>query len=281
MRPGLTRAVTAREVERFWDDGVVHLPGIIDTEVLADLEPAIEDMLVGTTVADLSEMGDQLAGRAVRGPGAGGRFRSGVDHWLVDDRFARFACDGPLPEIVGTLLRSHTIRLYEDSLLVKEPGTVEPTAFHTDISYFQVDGTQVCTTWVPFDPAGPDNGAVVYVRGSHRWVREFRPNLFVTDEPIPGTDGEVVPDILGGRTHELIEIRSVPGDVVVHHARTLHGAPPNTSAATRRRALSVRYCGDDTVVRFRRGAPRKPFHDSWVEGGPIDHELCPLVWSDR
>jgi len=281
MRPGQTRSVTADEIERFRADGVVHLTAILDTAMLIALEPAIDEMLVGSTVADLSEMSDQLAGAESVTAAGRGRFRSGVDHWLVDDRFAHFACDGPLPEIVAGLLGSHTVHLYEDSLLVKEPGTVERTAFHTDLSYFQVDGDLICTTWVPFDPAGPENGAVTYVRGSHRWKREFRPNLFVTDDPIPGTEGELIPDITGRHGGELIEVRSVPGDVVVHHARTVHGASANTSTATRRRALSVRYCGDDTVVKFRRGAPRKAFHDDWTGGGSIDHKLCPLVWSDR
>lgn len=281
MRSGQRREVTTEEIERFWAEGVVHLPAILDTSMLTALEPAIDEILTGSTVANLSQMSDQLTGEESDTANARGQFRSGVDHWLVDERFAHFACDGPLPEIVAGLLGSHTIHLYEDSLLVKEPGTIERTAFHTDLSYFQVDGDLICTTWVPFDPAGPENGAVTYVRGSHRWKREFRPNFFVTDDPIPGTEGELIGDIATHHAGELIEVRSVPGDVVVHHARTVHGASANSSTTTRRRALSVRYCGDGTIVKFREGAPRKAFHDSWVEGGGIGHELCPLVWTDH
>ena len=61
--------------------------------------------------------------------------------------------------------------------------------------YFHVDGEQLCTTWCPLDPVGAETGAVRYARGSHRWDAIYRPNLFVSTMPIPGTEGELVPDV--------------------------------------------------------------------------------------
>ena len=134
------RAVTDNEVATFRRDGVVHLPGILPTTWLDHLDKPIERALVDRTITtDLTEMGGALA----KGLGAelltddrtgGGRFLSGVDHWRHDDDFAAFAMRSPLPGIAGALLDAARIHLYEDSVLVKEPGTAEETAFHQDRS---------------------------------------------------------------------------------------------------------------------------------------------------
>lgn len=112
---------------------------------------------------------------------------AGVDHWRHDDALRAFALASPLGPIAAALLRSERIRLWEDSVLVKDPGTPFETSFHTDASYFHVTGDQLCTMWVPLDAATPDSGMVRWVRGSHLDRVEYRPNLFVTDEPIAGT----------------------------------------------------------------------------------------------
>src|SRR5262249_32910518 len=134
-------------------------------------------------------------------------------HWRRHATFRDFALASPLPAIVAGLLRSRSVALYEDSLLVKEPGTLERTAFHQDMAYFHVSGTQVCTTWCPLDQVDDESGAVKYVRGSHRWQRDFRPNLFVSTAAIPGTLGEAVPDVESGDEYELLSFATGPGDV--------------------------------------------------------------------
>jgi hypothetical protein len=158
----------------------------------------VEDALVSTAMADLSEMGDALASggvdRVVDGAVDGlgvprGHFKGGTDHWLQQSEFLDFAVRSPLPAIVSALLRSSTVRLYEDSVLVKEPGTQERTAFHQDLAYFHLTGDQICTTWVPLDTVRADTGAVRFVVGSHLDRTEYRPNLFVTTMALPGTEG--------------------------------------------------------------------------------------------
>ena len=71
---------------------------------------------------------------------------------------------------------------------------------------------------------------------------------------------------------------TAPGDIVVHHARTIHGAFANTTPDRPRRALSIRYAGDDARFRIKPGAPQKPHHASLVEGEPLAEPACPRVW---
>lgn len=273
----MQRPVTDSEVETFWRDGVVCLRGILSVDWVARLEQAVDRYIASEAAFSLSSFGAQDGGKEPR-PRA--HFYGGTDHWKNDGDCRAFACDSPLPAIAGRLLRATRINLYEDSILAKEPGAVERTAFHQDLAYFHVEGTQVCTTWTPLDPVTRETGALQFVRGSHLWKKAYRPNFFVTTEAMPDTEGEVAPDFHADRRDaDMLCFDMQPGDVSVHHALTLHGADGNASSTVRRRAMSVRYCGDDARYRLRRGAPRKPHHDLVNPGDPLDHPDCPRVWS--
>lgn len=271
-------AVTEADRRAFREHGVVALRGALPLDVIRSLDAPVARAVAGDpTTADLSALGDALTGRTDTGDGRG-RFRSGVDHWLVDDDMRDFATNSPLPAIVASLLQTRTLHLYEDSILVKEPGSREPTVFHQDHPYFSVDGDLVCTTWIPLDPVTRDTGGIGYVRGSHLDDTDWRPNLFVTRDPIPGSSGADVPDFHAdpGDT-DIVWIDAGPGDVIIHHARTIHGAGPNNSPTTPRRAVSVRYCGDGVVFR-RRALTPKPHHDAMSDGQPLGPPAFPHVW---
>ena len=263
--------IDAEDIETFAVDGVVCLRGVLDPSDVAHMAEPVERALRGPEMSDLG---------AFTGRSGEPAFVAGVDHWRGDADFDRFARQSRLPEVAASLLASKRVWLYEDSVLVKEPGTPFRTQFHTDASYFHVSGTQACTFWVPLDAANPESGVVQYVRGSHRWDEEFRPNLFSIPDPIPGTEGSVVPDVLADPELAalLVSFDVEPGDVVVHHYRTIHGAPANTSVTRRRRAISVRYCGDDVRYRLRPGVPRKAHHDFVSDGDELGGDDCPQVW---
>lgn len=262
------RPVTASEVATFETEGVVHLPEILQPALLAAMADPLEAVLAGPEVADLGAMVG----------GTGPTFAAGIDHFRTHEEFAAFACRSPLPMVAAALLRSERVWLVEDSVLVKEPGSPHRTQFHTDLGYFHLSGTQICTTWVPLDPAGPASGMVQYLPGSHRWPDDYRPNFFVDPEPLADTTGEVVPDILADPTlaERLVTFTVQPGDVVVHHARTLHGGPPNTSI-TRRRAISVRYAGEDVRHLRKPGLPATAMQISAVDGTELGGADWPQV----
>ena len=283
------REVTDAEVEAFWRDGVVCLRQILPVDMLERMAEPVEVALGSAATADLSQMGDDLelgAGAtrsvdtAVTDSGLPrGHFKAGTDHWLHQPEFLDFATRSPLPEIVARLLGSEHVHLYEDSVLVKEPGTQEKTAFHQDMAYFHLDGDRVCTTWVPLDSVRAETGAVKFVVGSHLDHTTYRPNLFVTTMSLPGTAGEEVPDFdvaLGEA--RVVSFDTEPGDVTVHHARTIHGAGGNASSNRRRRAISVRYVGDGTVFKLVPGSPTKDHHADMRDGDAIDAEHYPLAW---
>jgi ectoine hydroxylase-related dioxygenase (phytanoyl-CoA dioxygenase family) len=272
----MTRPITDHEIEAFERDGVVVLRQVLDPARVAAMADPVARAVESASSADLSSLAESPDGP--RAPDAG-RFYAGVDHWLDDQAFADFACRSSLPGVAAALLRSEHIWFYEDSVLVKEPGAAESTRFHQDSAYFHVAGAQACTFWVPLDPVEPTTGSLQFVRGSHTWERSFRPNLFVTDEPIPGTEGELVPDIAGHPDrYEILCWDLEPGDITVHHYDTLHGAAPNSSPDRPRRAISLRYLGDDIRFCAKPGAPMKPYQVTMGDGDRLDNRFCPQVF---
>lgn len=276
----MSAAPTVGETDRrhYRDHGFVALRGVLPLDLVRSLHEPVERAAHDhTTTADLTVLGDALAGRTPTDPDRG-RFRSGVDHWRHDAQLRAFATTSPLVALVASLLDTATLHLYEDSVLVKEPGSAESTVFHQDHPYFSVDGDLVCTTWVPLDVVTRESGAMGYVRGSHRDPTEWRPNLFVTRDAIPGTEGADVPDLHADPgAADIVWIEAEPGDVLVHHARTIHGAGPNRTADRSRRAVSVRYCGDGVVFR-RRAVTPKPHHEGFTDGAPLAPPAFPQVW---
>ena len=281
------REVTTEEIETFWRDGIVCLRKILDPQLLHDMEEPVAQLVGTSGVADLSAMGDAIAasGQDVqRGdvPTTGrGRFFAGVDHWLEHQSFRDFSCHSILPSIAGQIMRSSRIHLWEDSVLYKEPGTIERTAWHQDMGYFHCVGDKVCTMWCPLDSVTLDSGSVRFVVGSHLWPDLYQPNLFVSSMVIPGTEGSAMPDVEAMAREnkcQIVTFDTEPGDVTIHHARTIHGAGPNTSSRSRR-AISLRYCGDDAVYLTRPGSPAKAHHHNVVEGAELHNDDCPIVWS--
>ena len=192
----------------------------------------------------------------------------------------KIATRGAAPEIAGALLRSNTVRLFDDQIFVKEPKSRERTAFHQDSTYIEIEGTQCCVLWIPVDPATVSNGALVYVRGSHRDGRRYRPNVFISQAPLPGAMGDELPDIEGHpEEFDLVSFDVEPGDVLVHHYHTVHGAGGNHSRYQVRRAAVFRYTGDDIRAFPRPGAPKRLHLKSTIEDGrPLSDEDYPVVW---
>ncbi len=310
----LVRPITDEELRLYDRDGVVWLRGIIDDEWARRLGVAIEELvashgekqtdqvldLTGLALAAESyapahatastgpEWGSprQLAGRLATDSRVGrrssrGHFLSITSAWQLHPAIRELAIDSPLPEIAAQLTRSSRLHLYDDQLLVKPPGTMERTAWHQDLGYDHIAGDKVCAIRVPVGRETPELGPIQYLRGSHRSGKIFKVNYFISDATAPDDAGEPIPAIEGHEADfDIVTFAPAPGDVVVHHLRTLHGAAGNSSQTETRRAVTFRYAGDDVRYFFRKYAPpgQRPSH--LRDGDPLDREpeRHPVVW---
>lgn len=205
-----------------------------------------------------------------------GRFRTVIGAWTWEPFLRRLALESPLGEIAGHLMGTGKVNFYDDQTLSKEPRTREYTAFHTDEPYYHLRGDQVCAIWVSPDVVTEDASAMQYVRGSHRWPGFYKPNVFVGQQTLdaigagePDAEQQSLPDIEGHRDDfDIVTHPSEPGDVIVHHSRLVHGSGPNYSDRPRR-AVSLRYAGDDVRWWFHRSAPPQPHHRHTLEDGDV------------
>ncbi|KAK4297526.1 hypothetical protein Pmani_030063 [Petrolisthes manimaculis] len=191
--------------------------------------------------------------------GEGGYFND-YCNWDWIEEFSKYVWESPAAALAARLMKSHEVSFYHEHVLNKEPNTNKHTPWHQDQSYYPIDGDKVCSLWMPVDPV-PKNTSLQFVQGSHLWDHWFFPRKFATEsnylleETGDGTAGRQyhdvpIQDIEAGKW-PILQWECQPGDVVVFHMRTLHGASGNTSSTTHRRVLSTRWLGDDAVLARR------------------------------
>jgi ectoine hydroxylase-related dioxygenase (phytanoyl-CoA dioxygenase family) len=209
-----------------------------------------------------------------------GRFVEDFCNWQRIEEFRDIAFTSRAADVAGALMGSSVVRLYHDHLLVKEPGTRQPTPWHQDQPYYNVEGTQNCSMWMPVDPV-PVESTLEFLAGSHRdgWLM---PRTFLTEQARWFPEGTLaeIPDVEADR--DAYEIRAwalEPGDAVFFHMLTAHHAY-GVPGAPRRRAFSLRFLGDDATHAPRAWRTSPPFEGLEAElpaGAPMDHPLFPVL----
>ena len=214
--------------------------------------------------------------------GKPGGFYDDYCNWQRIDEYKDFIFNSPAGEIAAKLTRSSTARIYHDHVLVKEPGTQEITPWHHDQPYYGVDGDQLCSIWLPLDPI-PQSACPEFVAGTHSSGKMYYPRLFINHENYAdGHQGfESIPDIENLREDlEVLSWELEPGDCIVFHMRTIHGAPATAGLKTRRRGFSTRWLGDDAVFAVRPWKTSPPFEEvKFQPDTNMNHPLFPVAYS--
>lgn len=272
----VTGIVTDAEIESFAQDGVACIRGAFDAGWIERLREGVD-----ATIADPSPMH-----RIATVEGDAGRFFKDYHMARRLPAFRDFVTRSPIGEIVATAMQSSKANFFYDVLWIKEPGASKPSAWHQDQPYHTVDGRQVCVVWTPLDVIGPDQ-SMKFIRGSHRWNRWFAPiwfddsyGAFDYDYSKADRRFEKTPDFdAEADRHEILTWEMEPGDCLVFHGLTVHGAPGNLRRDRRRRALSTTWLGDDAVYAERPGEVIiRSDRYGLKPGDPMDCAYCPRVW---
>jgi phytanoyl-CoA hydroxylase len=156
---------------------------------------------------------------------------------LHDAWFGTLLTCGRLPALAELLLDGPVVPR-NMQFFDKPPGSGLPTPAHQDGHYFMLEPCDAVTMWLALDPVDEGNGCVRYVQGSHA--------LGLREHERTGTLGfsQGVADFPTQRDVELeVSLPAAPGDLLVHHARTIHRADGNRSGDRHRRALGFIYYG--------------------------------------
>ncbi len=258
------------DVSAFQRDGAIVIRQLLNADELALLREGIDANLAQPSPRS------KVASR----PDDPGRFFEDFCNWQLFPQYHRFIFETPLAALAQRLMGSQSVRLYHDHLLVKEPGTRQRTNWHQDQPYYNIEGRQTVSMWIPVDPVARA-ATLEFVAGSHKgpWLM---PRSFMTNEAkwfAPGSLQEL-PDIEAARSeYPIIGWEIEPGDFVCFHMLTLHAAA-GVAGARRRRVFSLRFLGEDIRHAPRAWVTSPPFEGLERElaaGAPMAHPLFPKL----
>ena len=256
-----TLQIGKTDIERYEQDGAICLRGLFDDYWVERMRRALEDI-----------MGKEASPNS---------FFSFSKYCIADKEpeLMAFAMESPAGEIARQVMRSSRVQFYFDQIFIKEPGMRGPSPWHHDQPFWPVLGNQICSVWLALDPVTKATSGLEYVAGSHRWGKFFKP-------PTPGNssqpgfeEDDAMPDIESNLSkYRLLNWDMEPGDCLVHHGLTVHGAGGNTSLDIRRRALATRWAGDDAT--YRAGGGDQPLQVEGLRAGdPLPPDRFPFVVS--
>jgi ectoine hydroxylase-related dioxygenase (phytanoyl-CoA dioxygenase family) len=263
-------SVTEADVEAFQRDGAICLRALLDASQIQQLCQGIDENLAYPSAS----------AKIASAPDDPGRFVEDFCNWQRNAHYRRVIFESCLAEVAARLMRSRSVRLYHDHMLTKEPGTRQRTPWHQDQPYYNIDGRQNVSMWIPVDPVSRA-ATLELVAGSHLgpWLM---PRTFLDAQAKWFPEGSLadLPDIDARRAdYPILGWALEPGDVVCFQMLTLHAAAG--VAGRRRRVFSVRFLGDDITHAPRAWRTSPDFPGLATElpaGAPMCHRLFPLLW---
>lgn len=118
----------------------------------------------------------------------------------------------------------------------KPPGANRATPPHQDAAYFEISPPDAVELWLSLDETDEDTGCLWYVRGSHvQGLMEHKPC------DAPGFSQTLADPSPCDDDRTMVACHTRPGDLLVHHALTIHWANQNESNHRQRRALGFAY----------------------------------------
>ena len=146
----------------------------------------------------------------------------------------------------------------------KPPGIGQATPAHQDGHYFMLQPCQAVTMWMALDHVDEENGCVRYLRGSH--LDGIRPHE--RTQTLGFSQG--IADFGKNETREEVPCPAKPGDLLAHHALTIHRADANASLTRTRRALGFIFYGESAREdKVAHEAYRKNLADEMAASGKI------------
>ena len=268
-RAGL--AVSPDLREEYERHGVVCLRGVLSPAEVERLREGIDANLASPSPrAKVASRSDDP-----------GFFIEDFCNWQENAAYREVITRSALAAVAAKLTGSAAIRLYHDHMLTKEAGTRQRTPWHQDQPYYNVEGSQNVSFWIPVDPVSRA-ATLEFVAGSHKgpWLM---PRTFMSNEAKWFPEGSLadLPDIEADRSaYDIRGWAMEPGDALAFNMLTLH-ASAGLEPGRRRRAFSVRMLGDDMRHAPRRWKTSPEFPgltDQLPAGAPMDHPLFPLLW---
>jgi len=222
--------LASEQLEAFKRDGFQILDEFVDSDTLAALRVAYDEILA----RDVEASGDRMLGMITRQV-----MRPGSDHPTFRSNPALDRAFQIARQVFGTA----DVGLDYDMLIYKPPGHPHDTPWHQDMAYsrqpFAEPGTdntlESIQFWIPLDDVDTENGCMQFVPGYHD--RPLLEHHVAAGDPDDEGRLLALVDPEAQLALSSVVVAEIPaGGATMHFHGTPHYTGPNRSAHRQRRA---------------------------------------------
>ena len=214
----------------FQKDGYIFLQGFLSKEEVAEIDQRLR-VFIADRLSELppaqvmyEDKNDKSTLKQLQDLD---RFDSFFNDILNNSKFTRIA-----EELLGEKVIGKTFEYFN-----KPPKIGKPTPPHQDGYYFMLKPVSAVTMWMALEDVDEKNGCVRYVKGSHlKGMREHGRTQTL------GFSQQIID--YGREGDNEIPFPAKPGDLLIHHALTIHRADGNQSENRTRKAIGLIYWGE-------------------------------------
>lgn len=217
----------------FHRDGFVCVDSVLSTDLVHCALLGVHNVLNGHYDTGKAPLFSQNVGNQVE------TNRVGQIHW-ANSAISDLVKNPAIGQIISVISGSSRIKLWGSQLYFK-PARQRPLCqigFHRDSQHLPCFKKGCYTIWIPLVDVSSDNGAIIYIKGSH----DHR------DENIGlGADVPNVTTLIESKYSSNYEaIQAKVGDICIHHQDIVHGSM-NNSSSSYRAALALSVVSDDCL----------------------------------
>ncbi|MGI9607791.1 MAG: phytanoyl-CoA dioxygenase family protein [Acidimicrobiales bacterium] len=214
--------LTTEQIDQYWADGYVFPVGALSPHEAGRIRADFEHLeQVSRARSDLPEPFDNYARTCLH---------------LVSTTAASLAAHPALLDIVEPII-GPDILCWAVELIAKEPHTDKIVSMHQDLTYWGLNHPDsLVSVWVALSEARVANGAMRFVRGSHRLGQVDHRDSFAENNVL--TRGQHIETEHDPDDEVAVELD--PGQVSLHHGHMFHSSGPNATDG-RRLAAVIRY----------------------------------------
>jgi hypothetical protein len=223
--------VTEEQIRTLENDGVLHIKNVFDDEWVDYLRQAtgrqVDDPHFWAFAGTASRLYDYIQRNV----------------WQTNKAFARFYYHSAMGHVLAQCGRTDEIRVSTDLLMVNPNKGFK---WHQDNQNGPITWEEGLRFWITMDETPKDYGAPVYLKGSHRNTVVGEQAVFV----------DIHQDALKEYTQNVLEFRTMPGDMLIWHPRTIHkvDGPEDGIWTSYRRVLGGTVAKGGTRYHDKRGS---------------------------
>ena len=223
--------ITEEQIRTLEVDGVVHIKGVFDADWVDYLRQAtgyqVDNPHFWAFAGTASKLYDYIQRNV----------------WQTNAAFADFYYHSAMGHVLAQAGRTDEIRVSTDLLMVNPNKGFK---WHQDNQNGPIKWEDGVRFWITMDETPADYGAPVYLKGSHLNGAVDEQAVFV----------DIEEEGLEEYRDKLLEFRTMPGDMLIWHPRTIHklDGPADGIWTTYRRVLGGTAAKAGTIYQDKRGS---------------------------